>query len=490
MSKPAGLTINKLIISNYMKVEALTIMCEGNHVIVSGPNASGKTSVVNALFDGLKGCAVKDATDLIHEGAKSADITIQLGDKYVVSRRITPSGPKLIVTDTENNRVARPSELLESMLSDYSLDPGKFLTMSDAEQIGVVLRLAGVKPPLTQVRDIVGEEIPALPEESAYEYIHRIVGNNTGQLYLRRRDLSRTADQKQQALTEATGRLAQVGGAIKPDEEVPNIKNLTTELGKLTEAKTGYDELVAIVGKAEYAKGLADGKVTTATKAVTDSIKNETSLREQIADLQTRLNSQVNCTKGAQAMLQTINKEVDAAAEALNLAKNSVAAVVDPNPELEAVQAKLEDAGKNAAKLERRKTISAEVHRINTECQDAGAAVEELTQAIDQIRDLRASLIEDKAIGIKNLRVGDGELTLNGRSFKKCASFAERLRVGCAIGMKEKPEVRILRMDNGEHLDAESKKMVFELAEREGFQVFMTSVSDTGGLKVEIVDKE
>ena len=44
--------------------------------------------------------------------------------------------------------------------------------------------------------------------------------------------------------------------------------------------------------------------------------------------------------------------------------------------------------------------------------------------------------------------------------------------------------------DRCEHLDADSRRMLFELADRENFQVLFTCVDDADDLRVEIVDHE
>lgn len=482
------LRIRKLEIANYLRIEALTINCDGKHVVISGPNASGKTSAVQALFDGLKGCAAGSAPDKIHDGAKAADITIELGGKYVVTRHITAAGAKLTITDAQENRVTRPQELLDGLLCDYALDPAKFLTMTDAQQIGTLLDVTGIRPPVVKVKvkEIIGEEIAAGEAETAFDYLKRLIGDNTGALYLRRRDVNRVAEQKALALKEARQRLAQVGGEAV---EGVDVSALNKQISEKHDEWRAYSAKEFAVREAKSVADRALTAVATAINAHEASREAEKEILSRMEELQRCAAVQFEKTQQLMADVTAKKAESERLVEAAVVVKRAFDAAVDPSPAIAELQAKLESAGKASAAVQERKALAAEVERIKEEERGAAERQEQLTSQIEQIRGLRESLIDTESLGVANLTMGDGELLLNGRSFNKCASFAERLRVACAIGMREKPHVRILRIDNGEHLDGESKKMVFELAEKEGFQVFMTAVADSKGLVVEVVDK-
>ena len=56
--------------------------------------------------------------------------------------------------------------------------------------------------------------------------------------------------------------------------------------------------------------------------------------------------------------------------------------------------------------------------------------------------------------------------------------------------MLRQPTLRVLRLDDGEHLDVQSTETLYKIAEEHGFQVFVAAVANNNGhgLQVEIVD--
>ena len=69
--------LRRLQIANYLRVEALNIDADGHHVIIEGRNGEGKTSVVEAIWEGLHGTSLKDRPEPVHRGASKAMITLE-----------------------------------------------------------------------------------------------------------------------------------------------------------------------------------------------------------------------------------------------------------------------------------------------------------------------------------------------------------------------------------------------------------------------------
>jgi hypothetical protein len=86
-----------------------------------------------------------------------------------------------------------------------------------------------------------------------------------------------------------------------------------------------------------------------------------------------------------------------------------------------------------------------------------------------------------EGLGIDIDAKGAPFLTWEGLPFDKDQiSTAVQLRVSTAIGMAANPTLRVLRIKDGSLLDANSKRMLAEMADTEDFQLWVEEVGDGG----------
>lgn len=90
-----------------------------------------------------------------------------------------------------------------------------------------------------------------------------------------------------------------------------------------------------------------------------------------------------------------------------------------------------------------------------------------------------ADAIANAKLPVKGLTLGDEDVMLNGLPFEQ-ASDAERLRVGMALAMAANPELRIIRVRDGEKLDKKAFKVIAEVAAEDDFQIWIESVTPHG----------
>lgn len=122
---------------NVKRLKAVEIVPEGNTVIVSGRNGQGKTSVLDSIWLALGGGnAAKDSqtTQPIRDGAKRANVVLDLGD-IKVTRSWTAAGGMALKVEGKDGGVYRsPQALLDSMTGKLSFDPLAFSRMATEEQ--------------------------------------------------------------------------------------------------------------------------------------------------------------------------------------------------------------------------------------------------------------------------------------------------------------------------------------------------------------------
>lgn len=117
---------------------------DGNLVVVTGRNGAGKSSVLDSIWVALSGKAAPKRP--IHDGESEASVSLEIGDsdgniRYVVHRRFTASGPKLVVESADGARYQRAQELLDGFVGALSFDPLAFTKLRPQEQVEALLAI-------------------------------------------------------------------------------------------------------------------------------------------------------------------------------------------------------------------------------------------------------------------------------------------------------------------------------------------------------------
>lgn len=471
--------IRRLTIENFMRVVGVSIEPNGKHVMVRGENGSGKTSVVEAIWDALCGSDSKARPEPVRKGASKGRVSLDLGD-YQVEKVFSPDGSsRLVIKASDGKKILSPQKLLDGLLTRYSLDPVAFLDRRPQDQLDDVLEVCGITPPVEAVEKIIGEPAKARPGESAFEYMERLSADEVGEWYVRRRLVHRDVETnagavaKQKQLVESLGSVSVDAGR---DTEAIN-----KDLSQAIEQKRAFDAAAAELNRMEDKRVAGERKIADLAALHSDVHKSVIDLENRLYEARKQLEDVFQRMKKGGEYMAALEAEIAAAARACEAAK--------PTRDIAALQKELETAstrsekdqeiiiaGKRLADLEQAHENSKRLHLATD-------------QKLEALRDLRKSLLNGADLGVKGLEVGDSELMLNGVSFKQ-ASLAERLGVAFAVAMKGNGALKLLRIDNGEHLDSVHREHLLSLADKYGFQVVMTCVSDDSELKLEIVDQK
>lgn len=101
-------------------------------VQITGPNGSGKTSVLDSILYTLAGTEDLPSQP-IRRGADKGAVLLDLGDIRVM-RKFTPTGTALIVEGKKGERYQKPQQLLNTLFGHMSFDPLAFTRMKPKEQ--------------------------------------------------------------------------------------------------------------------------------------------------------------------------------------------------------------------------------------------------------------------------------------------------------------------------------------------------------------------
>jgi hypothetical protein len=139
--------IVELRAENVKRLKAVEIRPEGNTVIISGRNAQGKSSVLDAIWLALAGGnAMKDSQTSrpVRDGEKKATVSLDLGD-IKVTRSWTASGAMTLKAENKEGAVYKsPQALLDGMIGKLSFDPLAFSRMPPKEQRKTLISLVNL----------------------------------------------------------------------------------------------------------------------------------------------------------------------------------------------------------------------------------------------------------------------------------------------------------------------------------------------------------
>lgn len=207
-------------------------------------------------------------------------------------------------------------------------------------------------------------------------------------------------------------------------------------------------------------------------------------VRAQVVSLQRHLKTATAERDRLQQMLTIAETSVASAATELAAAETACVAAADIDlAQFDARISQAEAATKRNAAARERARLAADRDASEKEAK-------ELTKTIDRIDEWKAQQIAAAAMPIAGLSFSaDGGVTFGGVPFEQ-ASQAERLRASVAIGLAMNPRLRVLLIRDASLLDTDGLRMVAEMAEAAGAQVWLERVEHDMSTTVLIEDGE
>lgn len=133
--------IVRLTAENVKRLKAVEITPDGNVQVITGRNAQGKTSVLDAIWLALGGgAASRETTRPIRDGEDKASVTLDLGD-LTVTRTWAGDRTALTVKNADGTKYGSPQGVLDALVGRLSFDPLEFTRLSAREQVAALLDL-------------------------------------------------------------------------------------------------------------------------------------------------------------------------------------------------------------------------------------------------------------------------------------------------------------------------------------------------------------
>ena len=425
--------IISLTSENVKRIKAVHITPTGGLVVIGGRNGQGKSSALDSIEYALGGDP--DVKMPVRRGEKNAKIVADLGD-IVVRRTFTAAGgTSLTVTNADGVKQAGPQAILDALVGRIAFDPLAFARQKPRDQAETL-------------RALVGLDFTTLDSERAAKFTERTDANRVAKAYeARMNGMARHADAPE-AETSAASILAE---QAKAQEQ--NRAN--------AEARREVDDEVRAVSACRDRIGQVASEVLD--------------IENQIASLTVRLNERAAIVKKLESDIPKLQALADAAVATLpKLIDVDLAQFTAKVNAVETVNRKVRE---NKARAEVVKQFKA-----------ASEHAEKLTSKIEALDSKRRQTIADAKFPIAGLSFDTaGGVTLDGLPFEQ-ASSAEQLRVSVAIGIALNPKLRVLLIRDGSLLDPDAMKLLAEMAEKAGAQVWIERVGTDAMTSVVIED--
>ncbi|SEJ36078.1 AAA domain-containing protein [Propionispira arboris] len=404
--------INNLEIENVKRVKAVRLEPSQNGLtIIGGKNGQGKTSVLDAIAWVLGGNKFQPSQAQRNGSMTPPHLHIELSNGLIVERKGKNSDLKVI--DSKGNKSGQ--RLLDELVEQLALNLPKFMQASNKEKGDSLLQIIGV-----------GDKLGALDLKEQ-------------QLYNRRTEIGRIADQKKKYAAELD---------MHPD--VPKEPVSAAEL-----IRKQQDILAR------------NGENARKRQSVDILKQRAVILQQEVIRMEEAL---------------TIKKEEQAKVSAdLVIAQKSALDLYDENT------AELEKSINNIDMLNMKIRANMDREKAEMDAEEYSKQVDGITQEIADIRKQRTALLNNADLPLPDLSVDKGELTYKGYKWDNM-SASEQLKVATAIIRKLNPECGFVLMDKLEQMDIETLQEFGTWLEAEGLQAIATRVSTSDECSIIIED--
>lgn len=405
-----------LEVEHFKRIRVLRIKPDGSLVILGGQNGAGKTSVLDAIEAALGGLGAAP-TDPVRHGARKARIVVNLGE-LVVERTFSSRGSQLVVKAADGTPQRSPQALLDELYSKISFDPASFARMEPKKQDAVL-------------KELLGLDFNELDRDRSAIFAARTEENRA----------IKALEARLKAMPE-------------PEAGLPAEELSSEAIGKELTALREQDR----VNAAERgALKEAEDKLQLHEADIQDA-------RNEVRDLERQLDA-------AREHLTSLEAErIELEAEVV-VARERVSKLVEPDTA--APQKRLAEIEATNRKVRARK----ERDKLEQELADRAEKAEQMSAAIEGIDEKKQTALAAAKFPVPGLGFDELGVTLNGVPLEQ-ASGAEKLRVSVAIGAALNPRVKVMLVRDGSLLDGKSMRLLAELAEQTGSQVFVERVGD------------
>lgn len=424
------LHVAHVLIENIKGIERLEFR-PGAITVIAGRNQCGKTSVLDAirtLFDG------GHDPSLIRKGEKAGKITMILSDGTTIIKSITENTSRLAVFQPDGQRVdGGDKTYLDSLANALAVDPAKLLKadVKPKDIAKVLLHALNIQFSRADLLAAIGRQYDAPTDQESYSLAD--IEQLRASIYENRRRLNVTIRDKEGTINDLRKALP----AESPEDVRAAIAKTKEELAD-TE-KLARDELAA---------------ANEQEKAELEAMRNEYDRRMR----------EVEAWK-AKTWCEIEQKFKDA--------RNEIESRL--RPKRDEVVAKLSAQEEQLQVWARAKAIDDQIAKHIDELRSAQDRSSQLTKIMEQLDKLKQERLG--RLPVPGLTYEDDMFYVHGVPWHH-VNTAKRTEYACAIAALRAGPLRMLCLDDAEHLDSDGQAALQKWAEQNNFQLIAAMVDD------------
>lgn len=427
------ITVVGVEVSNFhrLRVARVQLVPGEGLVRVTGKNGSGKTSLLRSLKAALGGAGEVLGEAVVNDESEdgTGSVRLHLSNGFTVERRFTEANPKGYLTVIGPDGGKHNQGKLTQWIGPHSFDPLSFFSEPPARQNEILLSLGD----------------PSLPQ----------------QLQALRAERAQVREQRTPWIVKKRSAMQ----VPQPAGDRPERISTRDELARMGELQ-----------RAEREKRQAAENVDRLRRERARGEEVEEQLQAKIDELRERLRLAESDLKKEQAKDAQLDQAIDEAIVAWE-------ELPDPTAELQAVQARLEEADEIAAALRPWEAWD----RAQAELEEAREREAELTDEIADFDRRELDLVASAGLPVAGLTFDESGPQLNGRPLS-VASGAERIRLAVAVALAVNPALKIALVDEANDVDLEGLEALDELAKEHGFQLWVCRLGLEGHGEIVVED--
>jgi len=394
-------------------------------IVVSGENEAGKTSLLDAIWWAIEGSKAMPR-EPVKRGKSKATIKLTIGepgDKSTVleiTRTINAKGKAtLTVKDARGTRKSAPQGLLDAFYGQLTFDPIEWSRLSGTAD--------GRKKQIEILRGLVDFDFEMAAQDRQKAYDERQIVNR----------------------------------------ELKRLQGALAELQDLADAPDAVDvsDLTAKLEEAE--------KVNVENERKRRMTKDQQRASEQASADLGRLKEKLEGLTG-----QIAEAQLEALAASERCAKMEEVTDALEDVSTAALRAQINDASEVNAMAVRHKQGTEERARLEAEADAKRKTADTLTGDINEIDHAKQKALEDAHIPVPGMTFDADGVKLDGIPFEQ-ASSAQALKASVAMGIAVNPKLRVMLIRNGNDLDTKNRKLIAEMAEAAGAQLWIEMVESS-----------
>ena len=367
----------------------------------------------------------------------------------------TLSVKKQVDNSAAMEKVPAPQRFLNSLFDGKMVNPVKLLEAKQADRTDIMLNSI----PLPYDRDSFFREcrIKAVEYSAVPDGLHPLVEiDHYKEMVFKRRTGTNTEARK---ASDSADKLLRTVPMTTPEKA--DTGELTSALDAIRAKRSTLHKSAEQTLESEQlkAENKANNKISFANKTYDD----------QISELIEKRNTEVSA-------------EQDTLADIVESLRNAYHTEIEKDKDLAVEQQRLESELKQIASADSERVRIEEIKKVaagmESDAEEAKRKSHELTSVLKSIEAYKARLCDN--LPISGLSVVDGEILIDGVPWEQ-VNTARQIDVAVQVSAlrAKDQQLKIIWVDDAEHLDSESLEMLKVAIEKHGMQPFLARVSDS-----------